>query len=48
MHNIFVFVLTLSFCQSPEGKTACEQGTFEYTFTDALDCVTVRNYLGKL
>ena len=45
MEYIFVFVLTISYCQAPDGKTVCEQDTLRYNFTQATHCIEVRNNL---
>lgn len=37
-----IFVLMLTLCEAPAGKTVCEKGTLHFRFADALDCYETR------
>ena len=37
-----VFVLMLTLCEAPAGKTVCEEGTMTFQFSRALDCWEAR------
>ena len=48
MEWLAFYVLTLSYCIAPEGKTVCEREQREYAFSDASDCIHARNELAIL
>ena len=49
METWFVmWVLTMSYCQSPEGKTACEPVEDTYRFTDFVNCEVIHHEMVKL
>lgn len=48
MEYIAIYVLTMSYCLAPKGKTACERQKDVYEFATALHCVRVRNELVML
>jgi len=48
MEWIAIYVLTMSYCIAPEGKTVCERQDREYTFAESSDCVRMRNLLVDL
>jgi hypothetical protein len=37
-----VFVLLLTLCEAPPGKTVCEEGALTFQFANALDCWEAR------
>lgn len=37
-----IFVLLLSLCEAPAGKTVCEKATLTFRFANALDCWIAR------
>ncbi len=48
MSWIQVFVLTVSECVAPAGKTVCQQQEFELTFLTEADCAVAREQLIEL
>ena len=48
MSWIQVFVLTVSECVAPAGKTICQQQEFELTFLTEADCAVAREQLIEL
>ena len=48
MEYVVIYVLTMSYCMAPEGKTACERRQDTYDFATAEHCVLVRNELVTL
>ena len=45
MDQIVLYILTVSYCLAPEGKTACEPTYDQYHFADANHCVLMRRNL---
>ena len=43
MEYVIVYLLTMSYCLAPTGKTACERQQDTYEFTVSNDCVRIRN-----
>lgn len=41
MDYIYIFVLTMSYCMSPEGKTVCERMVDTYRFVDQFECLRI-------
>jgi hypothetical protein len=37
-----IFILLLTLCEAPPGKTVCEEGALTFHFTDALQCWEAR------
>ncbi len=47
MDHLILYILTVSYCLAPEGKTVCEQRNDHYTFTEAEHCVVMRHHMVK-
>ena len=48
MEYLIAYLLTMSYCIAPEGKSACERKTAKYEFTNATDCIETRNELVRI